>query len=78
MTATEKGTAGKLHAEMHSATVARLNAYSNVGRKLKAYGDACELLGRGEVNPPFVDRHHRALDEAISALVAAAFEEGAA
>lgn len=71
-------TGGQRHADMHPATHKRVNAAAEVGRRLASYGEACRLLGVGEVLPAYTDRKRGELDQALAMLVEAAQEEGMA
>lgn len=65
------------HADMRLPTKARVDAQAMLGRALAEYGEACELLGKGEVLPAYEERKLAAFNKALQRLVEAAQAEGA-
>lgn len=67
-----------VHAEMHPATKARVDAGAGVGRALTAYGQAWADRERGRVTDVHVEDMRKIVNGTLSALVEAAKAEGAA
>jgi hypothetical protein len=69
---------GVLHADMHPATRARVDAHAMLGRRIAAHAEAVRMLGAGEATPAYVARMRGELDQALHTLIERAQAEGAA
>lgn len=60
---------------IHPATQRRLNVQAEHGRKLSAYGEACQMLAAGDVTISYVERKREEVIGAAARLVEAAHDE---